>query len=293
MDRGAVIVSNIILTPSDNCYISDKKPYFIYPDKGWFYTGIDCDGAAYRSLLKFDLGGLPGDADIDSAYLRLYSKNKRIKNETSCITPFMITTDWSEGCVNWSNQPQIDTEIRGNTVEVEDSGWYKWDIKNIIGEWRRGSFSNYGFMLRTPEKYSNDIRRFYSAGNPELKAFQPTININYSPKDGVSLDSRRTTSRFQQFNTRDYYRYSSWFRCSDYTTYSFFVQNIGSEPAEVFIQLSPDKSACFNERTVFCIGPGEGRVIVPLEYSFFARLAFKSLNTGHRTALKLWFQGQV
>ncbi|HEX3029916.1 MAG TPA: DUF6385 domain-containing protein [Clostridia bacterium] len=107
------------------------------------------------------------------------------------------------------------------------------------------------------------------------------------------LASRKTESIFEEYETRGTLNYTSWIDNSKFSTYSFFIENKGAEAADVFIQLSPDKISVYNEKTIFTLEPGETKIILPLEYSFFCRLAFKSSGLNRNTMLKIWFQAQV
>jgi len=286
-------MSNIVITPSIIRFISDKNPERNYPDKGSYFIGLDYDGSIYRSLVHFDLDVLPEDIEIESAYINLFTKNKRREGGATLITPYLISSNWHENEVNWNNQPNLDTSVKGNTVEVNGDGWCKWDITKVVDVWIRKNTDNFGILFKTAEKECSGIRRFFPVNNLNTKEFNPFINIQYRHKDEVSQNSRRTVSLFEQHKTSDSLKYSKWFDSSDLSTYSFFIENVGERPAEVFIQLSPDRNTIYNEKNIFTIQTNSSKVILPLEYSFFCRLAFKSSFHESNTILKMWFQAHV
>jgi hypothetical protein len=131
------------------------------------------------------------------------------------------------------------------------------------------------------------------SGNVNPYELHPFLKVLYNYKAVIPpCTDKKTYSHSDSYFAHDTECYTKWFHCQNYSTYTFFIDNIGHENAEVFIQLSPDKATVFNESPVFNIGPLSKKVIVPHEYSFYCRLAFKTTCTQHGTQLKIWFQAQ-
>ena len=60
----------------------------------------------FRSLVRFDLGGLPAGANVESATLELRSLDVG-GNQTVNVILRSLTGPWNEGSVTWSNAGRI------------------------------------------------------------------------------------------------------------------------------------------------------------------------------------------
>lgn len=286
-------MTHLSLLPSQNTYISSGKPDANFSKSNVLYAGVDSQGSVQRALLSFDLCLLPSDIVIDAAVLRMYADNISERTIPAFITPYILTSSWDEKDVNWSNQPVKNTSLAGKTVEVLSYGWYNWDITNIMQVWILNSGSNSGLILESMEDGTRDIKKFHSARSYYYRNYRPYLEIRYSYKNSFSLSSRNTVNVFETYNTLDLLSFSAWQNTSIYSMYTFFIQNTGQNAAQVFIQISPDRTAVYDEAGCSNIPPGSVEAIVPQRFGFFSRVAFKSSFFARSTTLKIWFQAQV
>lgn len=286
-------MAGLVLLPSQNSYISNNKPESNFSNSSVLYSGINAKGFIFRSLLLFDLILLPQDTLLESAVLSLYTDLGGVKNDAGFFTPYIITSSWNQNEVTWNNQPEINASIAGETKEIIKSGLCSWDIKSIVQVWILNSSKNFGLMLKSSENAAGDIKRFHSLTDYYYKNYRPFIEIRYSHRNQVSIGSRTTTSTIEVSKTSDECKFSSWQTTAAYSTYTFFVQNLGQNPVCVHLQISPDKEAIKNESFVINIPPGNVEALVPQKFGFFTRVAFKSSFSGRSTNLKIWFQAQV
>lgn len=285
---------NVVLPHPECTYISSENPDTNFAASNYLYVGTDKSGSdQHRIILSFDLSLLPTDIKIESAVLKMYADYYSDKSSVSCLTPYLITSCWEETDVTWSLQPGINQTVYSDSVLVTSSEWYTWDITNMVEAWMNKNTKNYGLMIKSSEDKYGDLKRFQSSRGFYYKNLRPILEIDYDFKNRFLLSSRNTINNVKKHITEDNLCFSAWQNTSIYSTYTFFVQNTGTYPAEIYVQISPDMSAIFEEQAVYTVVPGYTEAIVPQRYGFYSRLALKSYLTGRKTSLTIWFQAQV
>jgi len=123
-----------------------------------------------RSLLFFELSGIPTTANIDSAKLRLYCFNGNSSIATTLDVHKMLVY-WDEGVgdgttgqASWvkrtpSNNWGANGGLAGTDysssyyARITKSGsdvntWFEWDIKTLVSQWVATPSSNLGLMVK-------------------------------------------------------------------------------------------------------------------------------------------------
>jgi len=189
------LAETIDLTSVADSFVNDG-----YPDNnyGSAHSLITSYNSVYRwSLTRFDLSSLPGEAQIDTAVLKVYLYG----SSGDASVPTMaarITGDWTESGVKWNNRPMFD-ESTGVTTNIDTATGYKsWDITEIVRGWQNNDFSNYGLALgHGSGNYSRSFRsREYASNHPKLSITyhlpepspspSPVPSPSPSPSPGVS-----------------------------------------------------------------------------------------------------------
>lgn len=80
------------------------------------FAGLTASGDKRRALLKFDLSGIPSNATITSATLKLSCN--RLARASAGISFHKVTSDWGEGSSNANGQ-----EGSGATATTNDATW--------------------------------------------------------------------------------------------------------------------------------------------------------------------------
>jgi hypothetical protein len=285
-------VANLVVHPSQNVFISSGKPHTNFAWSDLLFIGMGSHCCVKRMLIKFDLSLLPPDISIVKCSLKIYANNYR-HTKASIVTPYALDSDWNEKTVDWNNQPDINKSIIGKTGEVTSTGWYGWDITDIVKTWILDKNNNYGLMLKSYEHKHKDIKLYYSSENFKYKCCSPVLEIKFKKNNSFILFSRCTKNNHKVYKTSDNLKYSFAQNTSAFSMYTFFAKNIGNNPVSVFVQVSPDKHSTFDEAAIYNIPPGKTEAIVPQRYGAYSRLAFKSSASGGNTKLKVWFQAQV
>lgn len=151
-----------------------------------------------RGLFRFDLSDIPTNAIVSSATLRIFAVTDDSGN-ASTLSVYRLKQNWIEAQVTWkvystgnnwsaggaSNVNDCETSSIGSVslTATETLNEYK-DISldtNAIEEMIDGTFTNYGFLLRTGE--SQKDRYWYTSR--ENAGSKPELVIVYTlPSEG-------------------------------------------------------------------------------------------------------------
>ena len=142
-----------------------------------------------RSLLSFDLSTIPEDAIILSASLSLRH------NSSSAYAPHstadgtnksklkLITQNWEEQTVTWSNQPQT-TDVNAIILEEtssSDEDKLNINVRKLIRKMKIEPTNYHGFMLVLDSSTGNRSMVFASGDNSSV-ALHPELEIVYGIK---------------------------------------------------------------------------------------------------------------
>lgn len=123
-------------------------------------------GRNRRAVVGFDLPPIPTGCSLRAATLRMHQIFN--KGGPRPLEALRLDGAWSEGGVNWANQPPT---AGGAATTTAGSGWRKWDVRSQVAAMY--STANHGFQIRDADEGStvNDEQRFDSreaARPPEL-----------------------------------------------------------------------------------------------------------------------------
>lgn len=142
-------------------------------------------GREYRSLLRFDLSGIPADVNVVDAYLELTSRN--IGGLGPDVTLTSIDAAWVESTVSWNTQPAFGA---AGSVSVRSSDTYggverkRWSgLTSLAQSWINGSRANNGLHLRRTGGPSN-AATFERRENAD-PAVRPVLTVVYNRTPGI------------------------------------------------------------------------------------------------------------
>lgn len=169
----------LVLTPAQDAYICDCQPDVANPNGGptHLYHGryTTCND---RSLIQWDLSGLPAGAQVQSAVLRLY-----------CIsftgTPsgqpvfYLIDGQWDELTVTHNTDPGHSQAPLVTASWPEPQTWFEVDVTVLVEEWLSGSSENHGIYCTSQGCTSTSVPGFLSkdSDHPDL---WPRLVITYT-----------------------------------------------------------------------------------------------------------------
>ena len=125
-------------------------------DVGYMWVGYDTsltpDGEVVRSLIRFDLTGIPPGTRVAHATLKLYLVESRPPNDTArTVTAYGISSEWGETDVTWETALSMDQAYGSTAVGATAGQWYALDVTDLVRGWVSGLLENHGMMLRGPE----------------------------------------------------------------------------------------------------------------------------------------------
>lgn len=191
------------------------KDTYLYQWKATWNYGLATDLAAdnkfanseYRSLLHFDLSGLPAKAAIKTAKLELYQNTPSATGGE--VTVYGVSRSWTEGiksggvgapnwtqsdtAVNWTNAggDYAGTSVAKTTIPSGVQAWYAWDVSSLVQNWAVGTLPNYGFMLAATPGVSS----WYYSSDYTNPALRPKLTITYACECGQTCDTTPCTPK--------------------------------------------------------------------------------------------------
>ena len=170
----------IEFAPVADTYIASNLPNQNFGGADGLFLGYnrsELNYGAERVLLRFDLDGLPGDADIHSARLRLYLSFSDPAYDTPMGTVLRrIAAPWGEHSLTWNTEPTWGG-IRASPSVGSSVGWYEWDITSLVADWVRGTQPNYGLEIIGDEHVQQRERAFFA--RETTTSFYPRLVIDY------------------------------------------------------------------------------------------------------------------
>jgi hypothetical protein len=131
----------------------------------------------FRALLKFPLPVVPADCIVESATLRLYAASWTNDRTLEAVS---LNEAWTEGTVNWNNQPATVNETAATvTTALTVKDYLAWDVTSQLqAEYTAGT--NNGFLIRDiAEGGGGAEQQFHSREKGE---FVPELLITFAPR---------------------------------------------------------------------------------------------------------------
>lgn len=162
-----------------------------------------------RSLVEFDLSGVPAGAVIDSARLSIYAYNSPGNGSHSTLSGSnesliqRVTTSWTESSVTWATQPSTSTL---NQVSIGPAStmtdYPDINVTDMVQDMM--TYGNYGFMLRlTNESYYR--RMIFGSSDNTDNTLHPALKVCYH-QPAVQRIAPETNGQAQdQENTFSFY----------------------------------------------------------------------------------------
>ena len=133
---------------------------------------------ALRTMIQYDLGGIPSNATINSARLYIYQFQSIPTNDSSMtFRAQYVNSSWGEYSVTWNNA----NYLGGDPLPLESisntDGWKSSDVTGLILAWHNGSRSNHGLIITGDEVPANNRSRILAAKESGLASY---IEVDYS-----------------------------------------------------------------------------------------------------------------
>lgn len=297
--KGVMKMPQVVLQPpGSDAYVNMASPYTNYGSASVLWVGKLSDSTVYRALVQFNVSTIPAGISVLSATLKLYVDYAPSPGVTGGYTPYIITSPWNQGGVTWNNMPSFNTSVHGSTTNINNTGWYQWNVTSIVSTWFTGTYPNYGIIIKGNELTSFENKRAYSgdAVGPVALQSSPILVIEYDmspPGSNVTLIGRKFTEESYTRTTSNSFGCIPGSDTSEQSTVTFFVKNTGANPAIVKLDVSPNNSDYMQDSPDTVILPGEMKGFVPMIFAKCTRLCYKSANLSQSTNLLIIYQSQV
>lgn len=144
--------------------VLEGRPTRNFGDTADMWVGYDESVQPYpqtaRSLVRFDLTGLPPHALIAKATLWLYLVNSwDYPNRVRTVTTYRPGGQWAEATVTWQNASAPAEAYGSAEVQHGAWAWYSFDVTELVRAWQVGTYPNHGIMVRGPEVSGDDSSR--------------------------------------------------------------------------------------------------------------------------------------
>lgn len=159
------------------------------------FTGLTASGDPLRAVLQFNLSSVTSTDTITSAYFRIFV-NDSGAGENITARVHAVLSQWDETGVTWLNRTSSAAWTAGgdfnstvsNSTLINNTGFYLFDITELIRGWHNGSIQNRGLMIRTNETAGSGRRGFYSSdfGNANER---PSLNVTHVQNSPPSIES--------------------------------------------------------------------------------------------------------
>ncbi|MEM3501760.1 MAG: DNRLRE domain-containing protein [Candidatus Bathyarchaeia archaeon] len=143
-----------------------------------------------RTLVKFDLSGIPSGSTVNKAYLLLYYYGRMNDPVGRTLNAYRVTKNWVETEATWNIYKTGSswdtaggdyTTVGGasSIVPTNYGQWMTWDVTFIVKAWIEDGRPNYGFII----KYQTEGQPFNAAifiskeWDPE---YHPILKVDWS-----------------------------------------------------------------------------------------------------------------
>lgn len=172
-----------------------------------FFAGTTLQGNSLRrGLIRFDLSGLPADAEITATRLTLHMS--RSISLSQPVSLHRASAAWGEGNSNapgeegagdvaaagdatwlhqfysttfWQNAGGDYEAVASSTKSVNGNGFYTWSGPGMVADaqgWLNNGASNFGWFVIGEEGLSGTAKRFDSRENEDTSV-RPVLRIDY------------------------------------------------------------------------------------------------------------------
>ena len=181
--------STTSLSPTADAHAYEGSPNTNYGSATALHIGEDSSGNDYYIYIRFDLSGIPSDAAIVSAELKLYATEGIADGKTVKI--YRVLADWSETGITWNNKPDNAANETDSTSTPSTNNWMVLDVTGDVEGFVNGSFSNYGWVIKCVD-CGNQYKGFASSEYSDTSK-RPKLVVEYVEPNTVTVTVANTT----------------------------------------------------------------------------------------------------
>ncbi len=190
------------LIATQDTWVDESRPLTNYGSSSALNVSRTALGDDWHTLVEFDLSGLPENAAMTRATLRMYSEFNRLPDgdqaqgttEPSLVDELMvdaIVADWDEMTATWQNRPPSQYMDDPAATYDGNNNWTDLDVTKIAQGWTSGLVEPHGILVRVAPSIPSGLFPFQSRST----ARPPQLIIEYgeappvcNPITGVTVN---------------------------------------------------------------------------------------------------------
>ncbi|MBI2672316.1 DNRLRE domain-containing protein [Candidatus Woesearchaeota archaeon] len=181
----------------NDTYLREQLPNSNFGSVDTINLGLSASGQRMRPVLQFNLSSITNGSTITSALLKIFVNLSGSTNNLSASI-YRATNAWFENETNWNNRT-VNTawntaggdfnSNENDTIGINDTlGWYTFDARLLVRYWMNGTYSNFGFLIRSDEATSGQYRTFFSSDS-SASAYRPQLIVNFTSNAAPTVTS--------------------------------------------------------------------------------------------------------
>lgn len=137
-----------------------------------------------RSVLSFDVSGIPVTYPVVSAKLKVYVDAYSGGGSAADLAAYALSTGWNEATVTWKTpwtQPGGDfapTAVSTPILKTDVGAWKEFDVTPWVQQWVSDATTNHGVLLRLINQTSFTVYRLPSSEYWD-PAYAPVLSVTY------------------------------------------------------------------------------------------------------------------
>ncbi len=164
-------------------FIASLDPQLTFGDQHKLKVGRVSSAGGYgsgigvvRSYVEFDTSGVPKDALVLDAELKLYMY-KSVGGDLK-ISSYQVLSSWAEDNTTWNSPPNFNGACLDSPTVDSAFGYKSWDVTDAVHGWVANPATNYGILLRSDQETWYWSKEFYSSDTEN--GLRPMLVIHYA-----------------------------------------------------------------------------------------------------------------
>ncbi|MGB4805954.1 MAG: DNRLRE domain-containing protein, partial [Anaerolineae bacterium] len=166
------------LTPVADTYVFSTAPTSNYGAATIHYVGSQSASATGRALYRFNLGGIPSGATVQSASFMAYLVSSSASPALLDIELKRSDGVWQEMTVTWNTQPGYTGANNVEGIGIAPA-YYTWNVTSLVQTWVDGAVNN-GLALMSKNEITIGWRGFASRES-SAPPNPPRLVVTYRP----------------------------------------------------------------------------------------------------------------
>jgi hypothetical protein len=187
LTAGVAGATTVTLNPLSDAYVNDSKSDGNYKND-WLVAGRSPAEFTprYRSFLRFNLAGIPANATVASAVLRLNLQSLEGGGGAQ-IELRRVLASWTSATLTWNNQPPMAAPVAMATVGTTLGADYTWPVTGLVQDWVSGQYANDGLSLRIASETAATAIRTFASANHSTTSIRPELVVTYTLPPDIDL----------------------------------------------------------------------------------------------------------